>query len=156
MKINEKVKEELEFVRSNTNGILRAQDVVEYAKDPSTELHRHFEWDDNKAAEAHRLNQARMLINVCVIVNPVNNKKIKAYVSLKSERKHGIGYRAVVDVLKDSFLTEELMQDALKDLERFQEKYNRLKEATELGPVFSAIETVRTKTVKQTKQALAG
>lgn len=41
---------------------LTAFHVLERAKDPSSALHAHFEWDDTAAARAFRLNQAGMLI----------------------------------------------------------------------------------------------
>ncbi len=38
--------------------------VVEAARSPNSALHRHFEWDDRKAAEAYRRDQAREIIAV--------------------------------------------------------------------------------------------
>ena len=36
--------------------------VVEAARDDQSPLHRHFEWDDAKAAHTERLSQARGII----------------------------------------------------------------------------------------------
>lgn len=44
------------------NGVLTAQSVVDAARDPAHPLHDQFDWDDAKAGEKHRLNQARQLI----------------------------------------------------------------------------------------------
>ena len=43
-------------------GRLLARDVLDAARDPSSPLHGCFEWDDGRAAEAYRLEQARELI----------------------------------------------------------------------------------------------
>jgi hypothetical protein len=37
-------------------------DVLEHARNPESALHPHFEWNDSKAAHAHRLEQAQHLI----------------------------------------------------------------------------------------------
>jgi hypothetical protein len=44
------------------DGTLRAPEVVEAAREPVSVLHGFFEWDDDAAAAAHRLAQARRLI----------------------------------------------------------------------------------------------
>ena len=44
-------KEELEYIRQSNGGFLRPQDVVEYARNQETELHKRFTWDDGEAAE---------------------------------------------------------------------------------------------------------
>ena len=44
------------------DGRLQPADVVTDARDPTSPLHSHFEWDDGAAAERYRLSQARSLI----------------------------------------------------------------------------------------------
>lgn len=134
------VKDELEFLRKQNNGFLRPQDVVAFAKNPDTTLHTQFEWNDGNAAEKYRLAQARAIIRVAVIVNPATAEKVRAYVSLSDSRD--LGYRAIAEVLDDQMLTDRLLQDALKELTSFQKKYDKLKELTELGNVFNAIEQI--------------
>ncbi len=46
------------------NGRLSPDIVVKAAENPDSPLHDYFEWDDAKAAHAHRLQQARQLIRV--------------------------------------------------------------------------------------------
>lgn len=48
-------------------GKITAARVVEIARDHSSPLHSWFEWDDSKAAEAHRLQQARTLLRAVVV-----------------------------------------------------------------------------------------
>lgn len=57
----ELLKAELEAIRAE-RGVLIPQYVVEAARPQSSPLHRFFEWDDEKAAEQHRVETARGLI----------------------------------------------------------------------------------------------
>lgn len=133
------VKKELEQIRLANDGILRPADVVEFAKNHNSALHRHFEWDDTEAAKQYRLVQARGLISVVVQRLPGPDKEqVRVYASLSTER--GEGYRHIVDILNDDDLREKLLEDALKELRAFQKKYQRLKDAASLGPIFEAIE----------------
>jgi hypothetical protein len=49
------IKEELEEVRHNNNGILIPEKVVEYAEDTNSALHNRFDWDDSSAAYKYRI-----------------------------------------------------------------------------------------------------
>lgn len=50
-------------------GRLTADEVVSAARDPASPLHRHFDWDNDVAADSWRIEQARRLIRgVKVIV----------------------------------------------------------------------------------------
>jgi len=54
------IREELE--RLGTETLLTPETVVEAARDPRSPLHSQFEWDDEAAGEAYRIQQARALI----------------------------------------------------------------------------------------------
>ncbi|MGE5562892.1 MAG: hypothetical protein ACM3ZV_06220, partial [Bacillota bacterium] len=88
----------------------------------------------------YRLWQAREIIRVRVTMEPRINAETRAYVSLYSDRKQpGGGYRAIADVLSDEERREELLQQALRDMEAFKHKYIQLKR---LAPVFAAMDRV--------------
>lgn len=144
---NEAMFQELELVRSQHDGILRGEDVVEWARDPSTALHDRFEWDDAKCGEEYRLWQARRLIAVFVTVVGKDNSPIRAFVSLRTDRVlPGGGYRTSVDVMTDTELRKQLLAEALDDAQRWQAKYQHL---SELIPVFKQLARVRGRTKKQ-------
>lgn len=134
--------QELEQIRLRNNGFLRPQDVVEFARDPNTALHSHFTWDDSEAADKYRLAQARVVIRIAVVVNSDNSENVRAYVSLSDERYEGVGYRAIVEVLDDEILKEKLLQTAMKEMDSFRRKYNRLRDIASVAPVLDAIENV--------------
>ena len=130
------VQAELEQVREANNGVLRPEDVVKFAKDKNTSLHSHFTWDDTEAAKQHRLWEARTVIRCSVTVAPSDNKEFRTYVSLKSDRgEEGGGYRSTVEVLSRKESRDQLLKEALEELEGFEKRYRAL---AELSGVFAA------------------
>jgi hypothetical protein len=152
--IKRRREKELEQIRRGNGGVLRPSDVVAFAKNKKTALHSYFEWDDSKAAAAHRLEQARELIRVVVTVLPNTQEKVNVYASLPNDRKSKDGgYRAVVDILDDEDLTAQLLDSAARDLDAFRTKYARLRKVASMRDLFTAIDrTVRPK-VKTKKAA---
>lgn len=147
---NEQRLHELEFIRSRSaDGILQAEDVVEFARDERTALHAEFEWDDSVAAHQHRLEQARKIIRltVTVIDSPAGQQTVRMYASCDSDRvQPGGGYRSLVDVMSNDDLRDQLLHAALRDLRTVRRKYQQLRE---LNPIFRAIDRVARKTEKQ-------
>lgn len=140
---SEKITEELSLIEAKNGGILRPEDVVEFAKNPETALHSEFEWDNDKAAYLHRVWKARYLIRTVVTYIEANEEKrpVNVYVSLTPDRERsGGGYRKLVTVLSNSEMRNQLLQDAMKELEIFQQKYQNIKE---LYGIFIEIEKVR-------------
>jgi hypothetical protein len=133
----------LEEIRKESGGILRPADVVRVAEAEDHPLHSAFEWDDTEAAREYRLNQARHLIKVAVMVMPQTEEPYQVYVSMRADREgEGGGYRRVVDVLSREQSRTHLLEEAMRDLEYWQRKYAML---TELAGVFDAIKKARTK-----------
>lgn len=134
-------REELEHIRLTHDGVLRAADVLEYARDPEAALHQRFEWDDTKAAEQHRLWQARELIRVVVRTQPAGDASARVYVSLADDRRNdGGGYRTLDDVMRSKTMREALLKQAYADMVRFETTYRQL---TELASVISAMRSAR-------------
>lgn len=137
------VKKELDKLAARHNGLLKADDIVKFAKNPRTACHDWFTWDDTEAAQQHRLNEARGLIRVHVryeeLDTPEHRILVREFVSLSSDRTHGGGYRHLEDVLTNSDLAAELLTDALRDFERFRVKYEQL---SQLQGVFKAFDKI--------------
>ena len=139
-------KQEIELLCKRHNNLLRPIDIVEYAKNKKTALHKCFEWDDTKAAHEYRLWQARELIRVYVKILPNNKKPIRAFVSLYPDRqKAGGGYRPIDRVLINTDQRQQLLAQALKEFKYWQEKYQDLKELSE---IFEAARKVKNKVKK--------
>lgn len=138
--MNEACRQELEIIRKLNNGFLRPQDVVEFARSSNTALHKEFTWDDTEAATKYRLSQAAAIIRVAVIVEPASQEKTRTYVSLTTDRKENLGYRSIVEVMNDDMLKDVLLADALKELQAFKRKYEKLLGFAQLDGVFQEIE----------------
>ena len=137
--MNPKVVSELRRIAEENDGILQPETVVDEARPVSSPLHSRFEWDDSIAGQQHRIWQARHLIRVVVEVLPGTKISHDVFVSLTTDRREG-GYRIMADVLSEAEMRNQLLRDALNELELFREKYNRLKELVE---VFKAIKKVK-------------
>jgi hypothetical protein len=122
------VKSVLIEIARRHSGILKPEVVVSVAREPSSVLHSYFEWNNSKAADAYRLEQARQLIRVNVTVIGENPDTRNIYVSLSTDRISGGGYRVLADVLKDDDLRRVLLSDSVREMEHFIKKYNNLKE----------------------------
>lgn len=140
--INKDARRELEEIRQEAGGMLRAEDVVDFARSSNTALHRYFEWDNTAAAAKYRLSQAKEIISVAVVVVPGTDKKVRAYVNLREDRKEGLGYRSIVDVYSDEDLLEMLLSDALEELQAFKAKYEKLKSLAKMSHLFAEIEGI--------------
>ena len=133
-------KEELQSIADDNGGLLRPQMVVEYASNPKTALHSHFEWDDTEAATRYRIHQARQLIRVVVAyTTKEQTAPTRAWVSVSTDRHEDGGYRRVAEVVKNVDLRLQLLEDAKKEMIGFKVKYKQL---NELASVFAAIDDV--------------
>lgn len=137
--------DELKRIAKENNGLLSPKAVVDAARDEESPLHDSFTWDDTEAAENYRLWQARKLIRVTVERVQVGEetRSVNVWVSLTPDREvEGGGYREVVAVMKNKGRREQLLADALSELERVRVKYADLEE---LAEVFAAVALVRKK-----------
>ena len=133
-----------EFERlEEKNGKLTAVDVLDSAKSEDSPLHKLFEWDDTVAANKYRLSQASFYIRILVRteVEEEKPKTFRAYVNVNPNPQSAGTFENTVTALSKEETRRIVLNNALKELINFQNKYNTL---TELSAVFSAID----KTVK--------
>lgn len=142
---NEAVRAEIDLLAKA--GLVNPHAVLERARDPDSALHEHFTWEDGEAAEKWRLEEARRLIRVFVMVPAKETAApVRAFVSLTSDRQAGGGYRSIEAVLSDDELKAQFLADAMAELKAFQVKYARIKE---LAEVFRAIDKIEKKNRKR-------
>jgi len=139
MNMREKIESELDQIMEKHAGVLHPQHIVTFAKNPKTALHSRFEWDDGSAAEKYRIDQARQIIRVFVEVSEDNVTRVRAFVSLPSDREAGGGYRKTTDVMSEVERRAELLRMAIRDLQAFKRKYAALEQ---LAQVFAAADSV--------------
>lgn len=129
--------EEMERLRVLHNGRLERNLVLESARNPESPLHTEFEWDDRKAAEAHRLDRAGYLIRsieVIVTETPAT-KPIRAFVSV--QRDEDRSYTSVAHALASPDLRAQVVAQAWADLEAWHRRYAEL---AEFAKFFAMIE----------------
>lgn len=151
----ETMKEErkvLEQIAARAGGVLLVDDVLDAAKDPRSALHKHFQWDDTKAAEAFRRAQARQLIQKCVVtIDKAPDVQIRAFVSLAPDQAAGGGYRRMVDVLSDDDLKGQLLHEMQLTLLKWKKQIHLLDKET--IAIIDALDEVVTQTVSTKRKS---
>lgn len=89
---------ELERIRKEY-GALTASAVVDEARPETAPLHPNFEWDDEKAADEYRLQQARTLVRSVQIVFPDQEPRVM-YVHVQTSARGEGGYEPLSLVVK--------------------------------------------------------
>lgn len=134
----QKIGQALATIATAAAGRLTPSAVVEAARNARSPLHRHFEWNDAKAAQSYRLDQAREIIRV-IRVEEDGEEPTRAFLSVKDGA--GVSYRAAAEVAASVELQLAVLKQAEKDLDAFQRRYAELKDVC--GDVTSAREKVR-------------
>lgn len=118
------------------HGEITPENVLEVARNPKSEIHNDFEWDDSVAGERYRLIQARKMIQ-CFVIERKKDKgeepqRIRA-VQISSTPNV---YKPVQFFVKHVDEYEKLLKRAIQELKDIQKRYSTL---TELESVFEAI-----------------
>lgn len=113
-------------------------DIVEAARDESSELHKCFEWNDEVAAQKWRLHTARMLVNQLVIRTETSDN-IPVAVRVISSASEVNTYVPTKMLIKSESDYADLLARAKRELQAFQQKYSTL---TELQDIFTAIDAL--------------
>ncbi len=82
----QKYGERLNYLSSKNKGKLKPESVIEDAKNKGSIFHNYFQWDNKKASDEWRLQQARNLINHIVEVVVIEGKQSKqrSFFSIKN------------------------------------------------------------------------
>lgn len=125
--------EELDRIYQD-RGKLDAADVVDESRPVEAVLHPCFEWDDPKAAELYRQQQARNIIN-CVVT--VKETKGGGEVTTRAYEHVQGAYHPINVIFQCMDKSEELLQTAFRELQAFRKRFQTI---SELAPVFDAID----------------
>ena len=134
--------EALKAIAARDGGLLRPAAVVEAARDESSPLHGAFCWDDTKAAELYRLDQAQRLIRSFRVKIESDGKEcdVPVFVNISSDREGGKSenpYRMLESIQKDMDLLAVAESDALEQLRGIRNRYVHLKR---LNDIWTAID----------------
>lgn len=118
---------------------LTPKNLLDVSRDESAVLHNEFEWDDTKAAESYRENQAAHLIRcICIIPDTAEDEKQKPVRAFFTTVETN-GYESTEVIFRDSRKRDSLLTRAMQELNTFHRKYAAL---LELQPVFDAIKAL--------------
>lgn len=118
----------LEKINQQNEGMLKPQAVVDAARNKRNPLHKHFEWDDEIAAEQYRQDQARHIIRIVRVVDEDSEEGTqRAYQSVNIVGS-GKSYRSVADIKSSAEFQAAILKQADRDLEAFQRRYRQLTE----------------------------
>lgn len=110
---------------AETYGALKPEYVVEESKPEDAPLHDEFEWNDVRAAELYRIEQARHIIRSLVVVHDENKEPVRAYV-LVTPKDNDTTYMRVDAALSDTEYREQVLERAQKELESWRKRYEAL------------------------------
>lgn len=123
---------ELERISEAHGGVLKPEYVVDESRHPEAPLHNEFEWNDEVAAEKYRVTQAQHIIRSIVIVDDTDQKPFRMFVNVLPKDSPETAYMRINDVLADSYLREQMLENARRELDAFKIKYSRVLELAEL------------------------
>lgn len=120
---------------------LPAETVVDTAANPTSPLHRVFEWDDDEAARQYRIVQAQHLLrSVQVTITTPERREVTMRLTVARERSAQPGkhfYSTTEYALADPELRSEVLKQALREMAAFRRKYAEL---SELVPIFTVVD----------------
>lgn len=128
---------ELSRIRAEQGRFFAPAAVVHASRPEDAPLHPVFEWDDRKAAAAHREEQAKYLIRNVLVVNPEKPEQqpMRAFVSVELEGE-GHRYTTVAHAMSVPDLREQVLAQAQADMQAFARKYQRFMDLSEVARAF--------------------
>lgn len=109
--------------------------VVDEARPEDHPLHNRFEWDDAKAGEAWRREQAAQLIRSVKIIYAKTRKgpkDVRAYTAVRGEQSHQANYMPTEEALADDFTRQLILRDMKREWQAFKRRYEHMAEFAEL------------------------
>lgn len=133
------VGEELEQIEME--GTLDAERVVEFAKrNKKSELHKCFEWDDEKASKNWRLYEARkILCSISIEIKEEPKKVQRVYVNIKDKDTEERTFKNINEVLKNDEEYQQLIDKAKREFEGCKDRYDDLLQKEDLKDIIFEI-----------------
>lgn len=131
---------ELERIRAANEGVLRPADVVAESEPAEAPLHPAFEWDDERAADLYRQDQARQVIRSLRVVRAGEEAADPQPVYLHvapADDPRGQQYLPTAEVMADEELRSRALAEAVAQLRGWQKRYGGIRE---LAGVSAAID----------------
>lgn len=130
-----------EFERiEQENGSIQPEDIVNEARPKDSVIHPLFEWNNKKAAEAYRVEQAKNIIRCLIVKNDNTNEPatVRAYVNVNDSRKKGL-FINVRSAMQNRETREIVLKAAMAELASFKRKYSTF---LEFSKIFAEIDAL--------------
>jgi len=115
-------------------GGLTAKRLVDANRAKDAPLHNCFEWNNKKAADLYREEQARRIIRAIVVIPEETQEPIRKFFNIEYKEPE---YKSIEVILKSEDDTEKLFQKCLAELNAVRRKYATVQKA---ASVFAAID----------------
>lgn len=120
---------------SEKQGFVTPKMVLDDARKPSSPMHEYFDWDNKKAAECWRIEQAKYLIrNIVVTVVNEECQEVRHFFSITPTEGMKTDatkvYVTLNSVLSDDNKRKEVVAYALRELNGWTERYRQYSELT--------------------------
>jgi hypothetical protein len=127
--------------RLEEKGDLTPSALVDEARPVESPLHRAFEWNDAKAAEIYRRQQATIMIRSIVVKESavVSGGSEEVQVRIFNQLERGESYESLHTILVDEEKVDLLLERAKRELEVFRNKYGQL---VQLARLMEAIDEI--------------
>lgn len=112
---------EVERIKRKHNGLLTAEILLEESRHPKAVFHKCFTWDDERAADLFRIDQARNLLQkiTVTLITDGESRQVRVYEVVK--RSAGVGQYKSIDTL-DSGDIEYIRMQCIKGLNQYRGK----------------------------------
>lgn len=110
------------------HGSITKQMFLDSARPEESPIHDLFEWDDQKAAEKWRLQQANIIINslrIEVVTENNETTRINAFVNTEKRGNGKASFINIQSAMSNDKTRDHVLRDALRDLEWLRRKYDK-------------------------------
>lgn len=111
-------------------GVLKAQIVVDHARDPSNPIHKCFKWDDTEAANSYRLYQARCLMHNLYTVKWKEDEATpdRPFIFNVQTEEDGRQYKTAAEIMDDRPAYDYLFDNAVAIIKGWRKRFAHIKE----------------------------
>lgn len=107
------------------------ENIVGYAQQEDTELHKCFEWDNSIAGHKYRCIQAQQVVRNLVLVKEETKEKTPVRMFYNTGDRTG-EYKPIKMILQKEDEYQSLLKQAMEELRAFKKKYSCLSELEEI------------------------
>ena len=120
--VNNTQRAELEALSQRHKNTLTPKTVVNAARDPKSSLHCKFEWNNTKAAEAYRLEQAACIIRLVVRVADIDGERVR----LPLFKRAGGAFRPIGIIIADPEYRNETLRRIEREIDNLIKTHDKI------------------------------